>query len=233
MITTRLPQPGGMGWQPGRGTKAHLFRAAAVLVTPPTAPDIRYWNANGWWGNQGNTSRCTIFAHVHCEYDGPVTHPTWPKPTEALLTRLYQLGQDIDGTPHSDVDSGLTSDAAAKVMRNEGYIGEYRWGENLDEVIECVRVAGPGALGTWWPTGMDAPDSRGFVTYTGSKRGGHQFKVDGVNTRQKFFRCKNSWGRDWGKNGFFYVTFDTMRAILEDGGEFCIARELLNRATAP
>jgi hypothetical protein len=52
-------------------------------------------------------------------------------------TRLYQLGQDIDGTPRSDVDSGLTSDAAAQVMKREGYVGEYRWGQNLDEVLDC------------------------------------------------------------------------------------------------
>ena len=229
MITQRLPQPGGMGWQPGKGTRFQAFRAGDVLVTPPSAPDIRYWNASGWWGDQGMTSQCTIYAWLHVEHDGPVTHKGVPKPMDNP-TRLYQLGQDIDGTPHSDVDSGLTSDAAAKVMRNEGYIGEYRWAMNLDEVIECVRVAGPGTLGSWWLEGMDNPDPlTGFITYTGRPRGGHQYKIDGVNTRQKFFRMKNSWGRGWARKGFAYMSFDTMRAILADGGEFCIARELLNR----
>jgi hypothetical protein len=72
MITTRLPQPGGMGWQPGRGTKAHLFRAGDVVT--PTPRVSRYWNANGWWGDQGTTSQCTIFAWLHVEHDGPITH---------------------------------------------------------------------------------------------------------------------------------------------------------------
>jgi hypothetical protein len=232
MITERLPQPGGMGWQPGTGTKAHLYRAADVLVTPPTAPDIRYWNASGWWGDQGMTSQCTIYAWLHVMHDGPITHRGILAPM-ANPTLLYQKGQDIDGTPRSDVDSGLTSDASAQVMLKEGYIGEYRWARDVDEVVECIRVAGPGTLGSWWPEGMDDPDPlTGFVTYTGRKRGGHQYKVDGVNTRRRFFRMKNSWGRGWGRKGFAYLSFDTMRAILEDGGEFCIARELLNRTVA-
>jgi hypothetical protein len=146
-------------------------------------------------------------------------------------TRLYKLGQTIDGTPHSDVDSGLTSDASAKVMRNEGYIGEYRWALDLDEVLDCLLEAGPGTLGSWWPSGMDAPDSKGVVTYTGWKRGGHQYVLNGVNKTTKLIRMKNSWGRTWGKSGFAYMTFDTLSAILRDGGEFCIARELLDRAT--
>lgn len=229
MITERLPQPGGMGWQPGMGKKWSLFLAGDVISVEAPGPDVRYWNASSWWGNQGQTSRCTIFAWMHVEMDGPITHPKWGKPTEELLTDLYQFGQDIDGTPRSDVDSGLTSDAAAQVMLRKGYIGEYRWARNLDEVVECVRKAGPGTLGTWWTEGMDNPDALGFGTYTGKKLGGHQFKVDGVNTRRKFFRCKNSWGRAWAKKGFFYLSFNTMATILADGGEFCIARELLNR----
>lgn len=228
MITTRLPQPPGFGWNPGMGRKWASFRAGDVLVTPPSAPDIRYWNASGWWGDQGQTSECTIYSWLHVMHDGPITH-RGTKPMDST-TRLYQLGQDRDGTPRSDVDSGLTSDAAARTMRDEGYIGEYRWARDLDEVVECIRVAGPGTLGSWWPEGMDNPDPlTGFVTYTGRMRGGHQYKVDGVNTRRRFFRFKNSWGRSWGKKGFGYMTFETMRLVLAGGGEFCIARELLNR----
>lgn len=217
-----------MGWQPGRGKKFAMFRAGDVLETETEAPDIRYWNANGWWGNQQNTSRCTIFSWAHVWADGPVTHKG-PKFTDQELTDLYQFGQDIDGTPHSDVDSGLTSDAAAQVMKRRGYIGEYRWALDLDEAIEWLRRVGPATLGTWWTEGLDSPDNKGFGVYTGDKLGGHQFKIDGVNTHQKFVRCKNSWGREWAKAGFFYLSFATLNSILADGGEFCMSRELKNR----
>lgn len=227
MISTRLPQPGGYGWQPGRGTKAHLFLAADVM-TPAPEVQIRYWSASGWWGNQGNTSECTIYSWLHVLHDGPITHRKSPKPLDSP-DRLYQLGQDIDGTPRADVDSGLTSDAAAQVMLREGYIGEYRWASSLDDVLNCLAGAGPGTLGSNWLSAMDEPDAKGFVTYTGRMRGGHQYVLDGLNRRQKFVRCKNSWGRSWGRRGFFYMSFDTLDAILQDGGEFCIARELLNR----
>lgn len=228
MIIERLPQPGGMGWQPGMGKKFNLFRAGDVLVTEAPAPDIKYWNASGWWGNQGNTSRCTIFSWAHYWFDGPITHKG-PKLTDAQLTDLYQFGQDIDHTPRSDVDSGLTSDAAAQVFKQKGFIGEYRWARETEELVEWLRRVGPATIGTWWPEGMDTPDRDGFGTYTGTKLGGHQFKTDGVNTRRKFVRCKNSWGRSWAKKGFFYLSFDTIDAMLTDGAEICMARELLTR----
>ena len=228
MITQRLPQPGGMGWQPGRGTKFSMFRAGDVLETETPAPTTRYWNASGAWLDQGNSSRCTIFAWSHVWEDGPIVHPGTI--TDAEMWRLYRIGQDIDHTPQSDVDSGLTSDAAAKAMQREGYIGEYRWALELDEAIEWLRRVGPATLGSWWTGGMDDPDTKGVATYTGAKLGGHQYKADGVNTTRKIIRFKNSWGRGWAKKGFFYMTFDTVARILADGGEFCMARELKSRA---
>lgn len=226
MITIRLPQPGGMGWQPGRGTKSHLFRASDVIS--PTPRVRRYWNANGWWGNQGDTSECTIYAWLHLESDGPITHKG-PKPIDDP-TRLYQIGQDIDGTPRSDVDSGLTSDAAAQAMKREGYIGEYRWALDLDEVLDCLLNAGPGTFGMNWLSGMDTP-VKGLARYRGPSRGGHQVKFDGANKETRLVRFKQSWGREnYGLNGFGYMAFDDFRLALKDGGEFCIPRELLNRA---
>lgn len=217
-----------MGWQPGRGTKSHLFRASAVIA--PTPVVRRAWWANGWWGNQGDTSECTIFAWLHVLHDGPVTHRHARKPL-ADPAMLYQLGQDIDGTPRSDVDSGLTSDAAAQVMLQQGYIGEYRWGLDLDEVLDCLLNAGPGTFGMNWLEGMDTP-VKGLARYTGRSRGGHQIKFDGANKHLRVARFKQSWGRaNYGLNGFGYLTFDDLEKALADGGEFCIARELLDRAT--
>jgi hypothetical protein len=220
-----------MGWQPGMGRKFHLFRAQDVLETETPAPDVKYWNASGAWLNQGNSSRCTIFSWMHYWEDGPVTHTGTV--TDAEMWRLYRLGQDIDGTPHTDVDSGLTSDAAAQAVKREGYIGEYRWAREADELYEWLRRVGPATIGTWWPDGFDTPDVNFFGHYTGSMLGGHQFKVDGVNMRQKFVRCKNSWGRNWAKKGFFYLSFDTIDEMLKDGAEICMARELKNRTLSP
>lgn len=230
MITERLEQPDGLGWQPGMGKKWHLYRAGDVVV--PTDVSSRYWNASGWWGDQGNTSECTIFSWLHVLHDGPITHRNWKKPVEDPKL-LYQFGQQIDGTPLSDVNSGLTSDAAAQVFLKRGYIGEYRWALDFDEMLDCLLNAGPGTLGMWWPTGMDSTDSTGRAHYTGSDRGGHQIKVDGANKHTRLIRFKQSWGRsNYGRNGFGYISFDDAKSILKDGGEFCIARELLDRAAA-
>jgi C1A family cysteine protease len=65
---------------------------------------------------------------------------------------------------------------------------------------------------------MDDPDSKGVITYTGSKRGGHQYVLNGANKTTRTVRMKNSWGRGWGKSGFAYMSFDTLEAILATVG---------------
>jgi hypothetical protein len=46
-------------------------------------------------------------------------------------------------------------------MKREGYIGEYRWGQTLDEVLDCLLNAGPGTLGSWWTPGWTTPIAKG------------------------------------------------------------------------
>lgn len=230
MLTTasdeqlELTQRPEHGWAPGRGTKPEQYRARDVFAEAD-AVLAKYHNAQSWWGDQQQTSECTIYAWLHCIHDGPITHPTKAKPVEHP-TRLYRIGQSIDGTPHTHVHSGLTSNASAQVFLRAGYIGEYRWVEDFDEFLNVLAVQ-PVTCGAWWPGSFDAPDEDGFVEWSDSMVGGHQWKIDGFNKRRRIVRHKNSWGRGWGKNGFFYTTFDTMAKVFERGGaEIATYREL-------
>lgn len=219
----------GKGWKPGMGTRPQEFRAKDVL--PRRTPGIthRNWWTGGWWGDQGYTAECTIYSWLHAIHDGPVTHPYLKQKPLADPTTLYREGQTLDGTPHRDTYSGLTSDAAAKVMKRRGYIGEYRWALTLEEMITALLLAGPVTFGIWWREGMNHPDEKGMVRYEGEHWGaGHQFVIDGVNVDRRWFRCKNSWGRKWGKTGFFLMDFDDVWQALDEGGEACIYRELID-----
>lgn len=225
-MTRRIMQ--GKGWKPGMGSRPEEYRAAEVLPRRLPGVTSRNWWPSGWWGDQGYTAECTIYSWLHVLHDGPITHRRAVEPM-ANPTMLYHEGQDIDGTPRRDVYSGLTSDAAAQVMLKRGFIGEYRWALTLDEMIGALLLAGPLTFGIWWRDQMNYPDSNGYVRYAGDHYGaGHQFAVNGVNTKKRVMRCKNSWGRGWGKNGFFYMHFEDVERALDEGGEACIMRELLD-----
>jgi hypothetical protein len=215
----------GTGWKPGRGSAPGKFAVGDVVYVSHETVDYKYWWNQGWWGDQGFTSECVIYSWLHALHDSPVTRPGMPKPL-ANPTALYREGQTFDGTPHWDVDSGLTMDAGAKVMRSHGYIREYRWADDLDDVLDALTGLGQVTIGCWWRAGMDAPNAKGVVAYTGRPRGGHQFVANGFNKKHRLVRCKNSWGRAWGKNGSFWLPFDAVTALLNDDGAACVAREL-------
>lgn len=220
-----MSAPRGTGWKPGRGTAAHLFGVSAVAAGAADAITSRYWHANGWWGDQGSSTMCVIYAWLHALHDGPLTRPGVKPIINPVVA--YQEAQRIDGTPISDVYSGLTCDAGAQVMRRRGFIGSYRWANDLDEILDALVGIGQVTLGMAWPTGMDQPATTGLVRYNGTFGDmGHQVVLNGFNKKTRLLRGKNSWGRGWGNRGLFYLPFSDVPAILRDGGVACVAREL-------
>lgn len=219
----------GLGWKKGRGSAPRLLRAAPPAPAPSFVT-YKYWNANGWWGDQGETSECVIYSWLHVIHDGPVTpkHISRTVATKPLFdpTMLYQEAQGYDGTPITEVDSGLTCDAGAKALRAHGAIGEYRWAETLLEIENYLLTTGPMTIGANWYEPMFDPNPDGTVEVNGSIAGGHQWVLDGVNKIHRIVRCKQSWGRSWGLNGFFYLTYDQLDFLLSDGAEVCVFREL-------
>lgn len=217
----------GTGWIKGRGTAPRLLRE--VMAPVRKLPTHKFWYDNSWWGDQRMTSQCVIYSWFHLIHDGPVipmdAAPTNAKPL-ANPTRLYQEAQILDGTDPSEVDSGLTCDAGAKVMRAHGFIGEWRWAEKVEEIVQWVLTTGPCAVGAYWYNDMFDPKPDGSIVMTGGIAGGHQWDINGVNVLDERFRDKNSWGRPWGKNGRFSHTFQQMQDMLDEGAEVCMYREL-------
>ena len=214
--------PGGLGRMPAADERDRLFSIAPLLQEVPDR-HYRYWWAEGWWGDQGYTSQCVEFSWHHFMADGPVTHeqdaPLWP------IGEVYHEAQTIDEWPGENYD-GTSVRAGAKVLQRRGKISEYRWARNVDEIATTILTKSPVVVGTNWHEAMFYPNAKGVVVAAGPVVGGHAYLLNGVNTRTKMFRIKNSWGRSWGKNGHAYIRFSDMANLLAADGEACIAIEV-------
>ena len=72
---------------------------------------------------------------------------------------------------------------------------------------------------------MFYPDRNGTIRIGGKLAGGHAYVINGVDTRTKLFRIKNSWGRTWGQQGHAYISFTDMTRLINERGEICLAVE--------
>lgn len=218
----------GLGRRPSVDSRDDAFPMSMAL--PIEAPGIthRYWNAEGWWGDQGSTSQCVAYAWTHWLEDGPITQPKTPHGGAQSVVRpfdLYREAQKVDEWPGEDYD-GTSVRAGAKVLQSMGFVREYRWAFTVDTVVKAVLSVGPVVVGTNWYSGMFEPDSEGLIDVTGGVVGGHAYVLNGVNVRRGLFRVKNSWGRDWGRHGHALIGIEDMSRLINEQGEACLAVEV-------
>jgi hypothetical protein len=200
-----------------------LFPMSAVLPERPFITQKMWWD-NGWWGNQGNTSMCTVYSWSHWLEDGPLIQDGLGQREKPLfdVQKLYHKAQLNDGIPGTNYN-GSTVRAVAKILKDMGVIGEYRWAASVDDIVTCLLTLGPVVVGTRWYTSMFSPDSQGLVKPVGGMAGGHAYLLNGVDVDKKLIRIKNSWGKEWGQDGHAYVSFDDFAKLLADGGQACMA----------
>ncbi|MCA1799724.1 MAG: hypothetical protein LC650_00240 [Actinobacteria bacterium] len=212
------------------------FSMGSVLPRS-TGRTFRYWNSNRWWGDQGGTSQCVAYSWAHLiERPDNDTTPWRSKGGHVLqngswvysgqvpqfdLDLAYAWAQQNDEWPGTDYN-GTSVRAGAKYLQKHGHIDSYYWGRDVNTIAQAILDTGPVAVGTMWTMDMFITNRGGFITPTGEDAGGHAYLLDGVNTRHKFFRIKNSWGRNWGYKGFAKISFADFDKLLQHYGEACI-----------
>lgn len=181
----------------------------------------RYWWPSGWWGDQGMTPQCVAYSWLHWLEDGPVTQPD----VQLHPPTIYREAQRLDQWEGENYD-GTSIRAGAKALQKRGHIGTYRWAWDVETLVEALLYEGPVVVGTRWHWDMVFPDEDGLVTPTGPVIGGHAYVANGVNVQRGVIRFKNSWGRAWGRRGYFYMRIEDVEPLIDDHGEVCLAEEI-------
>lgn len=191
-------------------------------LRPTATITSKYWDCNGWWGDQGDTPQCVGYAWAHWIEDGPIGH-SGPAPI-VPPDLIYSNAQKLDEWPGEDYE-GTSVRGAAKYLKASGKVKSYLWAFDLNTLINTVLTRGPVVVGTDWYTDMFYPDTTGLIRVRGYVAGGHAYVINGVDTVKKIFRIKNSWGKSWGKSGLAYISFRDMEFLIKKQGEICIAVE--------
>lgn len=186
------------------------------------------WRCDEWF-DQGSEGACVGFA---------LGHELAARPAEvkglnydSLVEDIYWEAQKVDpweggSYPEADPRYGGTSIlAGVKQVKKLGYIDEYRWAFNIDDILYGIGHNGPAVFGLNWYSDMYTPDKNGFIKPTGSLVGGHAILGRAVNVTDGYVTLRNSWGKSWGEDGDCYISFEDLESLMNMWGECCFLME--------
>lgn len=190
----------------------------APTPTPSPAVTGNPWNDTKQL-DQGNTGHCVGFGWAQWGNTDPVNDNF----TDDDGHRVYYECKIIDGEPSQENGSSVRS--GAKAMKARGRIGAYVFATSMADIKAWVTNKGPVVIGTDWTSNMFHPDINGIVHPTGGIAGGHcylliEWRADDLLTFQ------NSWGSDFGDNGYFRMHATEFQGLIDAQGEACAGLEL-------
>ena len=166
--------------------------------------------------DQGDLGSCTGNAAIGCISTDPFKFHGTEKDAVDVYAAATRLDSILGHYPPDD--TGSSSLAVMKVLKQRKQISGYSWGFGLDHALRAL-VLRPGITGISWRTGCDEPDIDGMVRYTGAVRGGHEIQLVGLDVDKQVVWFANSWGPSWGKNGYFGMLFSDYGKALANLGD--------------
>ena len=144
--------------------------------------------------------------------------------TEHDAVDLYSKATHEDPFPgtYPPDDRGSTGLAAMKAARTLSYITGYSHAFGLEHALRALALA-PVITGVPWYESFDTPNKDGLVTIGGQVQGGHEFEVLGIDADNHTVRACNSWGPEWGDDGYFTLSWETWDRLLTERGDVTTA----------
>lgn len=218
----------GLGWKPSpvdeRDWSPATLRAMVGLgvarpVTWYIPPDLYLY--------QGEKPYCVAYSGGYlisaAGSQSPVTIGVDNAYCDQLYTDIKAVEGILPGDPRFNEGSCLRS--LAKVLRQRGVIDAYSLSRDFASANDWVDHFGCVVLGTFWWSDMFTPDSEGRIRPTGSKVGGHAYcwfaKDQALDNG-----FAQTWGRDWGKDGKFFMNDLDTSGLIADQGEALLTVKL-------
>lgn len=145
---------------------------------------------------------------------------------EALAVLIYSAATRLDYVPghYPPTDTGSSGLAAARVAHKLGYISAYHHAFSLVSALGALSRIGPCLIGIPWYNSFDLPIGSGSllaISADAQVRGGHEVQLLGIDVDTKTVLGCNSWGDQWGDDGYFTMGWDTFGRLLSEHGD-CI-----------
>ncbi len=222
-MTTETPGY-GTGLLQSWDTKNENYPVSALL-DPAAALVSRRWTL-AQRVNQGNEPKCVGASLAQELSSEPVVIPiTFPYTTDYI----YNLAQTLDEWPGEGY-AGTSLLAGLKALRQFGYLGEYRWGFNADDVAQSLSQLGPVILAGPWLSGMFTPNAEGRVVVSGTAgQTGHCYELGEVDATRGTVFIEQTWGPNWSVLGWRgWLSLEDVARLLSMGTQAAVITQRLN-----
>ena len=221
-----------LDWVSNHDPRSKDYPIRSMFGNKRIVPARKVWD-EGAVLDQGSEGACVGFAWTGELLAEPAAPKEQPSAIYAnrLASALYQDAKQVDEWPGEKYD-GTSVLAGAKIMKERGLIGGYRWCFNIKDVRNAIIQEGPVVIGIPWFDGMYETDPGGIVKVSGDLVGGHAIVLTGYDpafqvgsSREEYFRWRNSWGDDYGVDGSGWISRRNLEFLLAQNGEACVPME--------
>lgn len=205
-------------------------RTFGRLPTPRSRRTLQPWHATGVVVHsafhplligaldQGSVGACTGFATA----GSLSSDPFGLRLTNADGLRIYKLATKLDGFvgTYPPTDTGSDGNSAMRAAIQLGLIVSqtFSHAETLADMHAGIQPRA-GIFGSRWTTQMSEPRPDGYVSIGGDIEGGHQYAYVGFDKERGDEVFRNSWGPNWGCNGYFRIKSDDVQTLIDDGAD--------------